>query len=385
MTKNRDQKSRPKVPGKTQLKLWVAAGGRCEFPGCNKYLFTDNVTLSESNYSNIAHIVAYSPSGARGDEILSKQLEKDFDNLMLMCKDHAWLIDDRENKDFFTVEMLKGYKHDHETRIYNLTNTADDKKVSILKFIAPINGNKPIISNNQIKEALLPYYPVDKEGQLMDFTNVQSLDNDPTSIIRQINRCVERMIEPGVDKPSIARIAVFAIAPIPLLMILGQSLGNIAEILIYQRHKDTDSWVWPVNGVKPLDFEVQEPIELVGKEEVALVLAVSGIIPDQVIHSSLEHPLPIYRITILNPNRDAVKNRDDILEFKRKLQSTLKMIRENHPSLNHIHIFPALPVSLAVAAGQEFSLKLDSQAKIYDFSKDNSKFIYKLDLFDYEQ
>ena len=30
---------RPTIPEKIKRQLWVKAGGRCEFRGCNKYLF----------------------------------------------------------------------------------------------------------------------------------------------------------------------------------------------------------------------------------------------------------------------------------------------------------------------------------------------------------
>ena len=48
---------RPTIPEKIKRQLWVKAGGRCEFRGCNKYLFEDEVTRQPKNISNIAHIV----------------------------------------------------------------------------------------------------------------------------------------------------------------------------------------------------------------------------------------------------------------------------------------------------------------------------------------
>ena len=48
---------RPHIPKNVQSLLWLRAGGRCEFRGCNKILYEDNVTRDPVNESNIAHII----------------------------------------------------------------------------------------------------------------------------------------------------------------------------------------------------------------------------------------------------------------------------------------------------------------------------------------
>ena len=78
-------KSRGKNPTNlTILKLCARAAGRCQFEGCNEYLFKDELTQSEFNRSNIAHIVASSPNGPRGDNERSYELSDDIDNLILV-------------------------------------------------------------------------------------------------------------------------------------------------------------------------------------------------------------------------------------------------------------------------------------------------------------
>ena len=69
----------------------------CEFEGCNKRLFYDGVTLSIFNNAYVAHIVASSAKGPRGDKVKSPQLSDKLENLMLMCADHHKLIDNPTN------------------------------------------------------------------------------------------------------------------------------------------------------------------------------------------------------------------------------------------------------------------------------------------------
>ncbi len=73
--------SRTTLSVKTRLLVWVRAGGRCEYPGCNKLLLRDDLTATEMNRSYFAHIVADSPDGPRGDPVLSPLLKDDPSNV----------------------------------------------------------------------------------------------------------------------------------------------------------------------------------------------------------------------------------------------------------------------------------------------------------------
>ncbi len=75
--------------------LWLRAAGRCEFRGCNKRLWLDDLTKDPCNLANIAHIVSDSPDGPRGDTVRSPQLAGKIENLMLLCRDHHKVIDSK--------------------------------------------------------------------------------------------------------------------------------------------------------------------------------------------------------------------------------------------------------------------------------------------------
>ncbi len=70
---NTKEKSKPEikdrnVPQHTRLKLWVKAAGRCEFRGCNEPVWQNNLTLSDGNFGEVAHIIGKSKDGPRGGE-----------------------------------------------------------------------------------------------------------------------------------------------------------------------------------------------------------------------------------------------------------------------------------------------------------------------------
>ena len=98
---------------KTRTLLWGRAGGHCSFTECRRNLFFDaSETDDESLVGDIAHIVAESPDGPRGDSALMPEERRKYSNLILLCKIHHKPIDDQPNT--FTVEVLQRMKADHE-------------------------------------------------------------------------------------------------------------------------------------------------------------------------------------------------------------------------------------------------------------------------------
>ena len=59
---------RKSIPEAVRLRLWVASAGRCEFKGCNEYVWRNGLTLSEGNFADVAHIIASSEDGPRGNQ-----------------------------------------------------------------------------------------------------------------------------------------------------------------------------------------------------------------------------------------------------------------------------------------------------------------------------
>src|SRR5438094_3939712 len=96
------------IPKLTQLVLFVRAGGRCEFDGCNKYVLRHHLTLTEGNFGEMAHVVAFSPQGPRGAKGLSAKKLNSIANLMALCPDCHKLID--THADDYSVKTLRRFK-----------------------------------------------------------------------------------------------------------------------------------------------------------------------------------------------------------------------------------------------------------------------------------
>ena len=82
MQKGGDKMSRNKAPSDNTVRILCGkAAGMCEFEGCNKRLFYDNVTLAEFNNAFVAHIVHFGRKEHNKpvfDRLLTVCAEKDF-------------------------------------------------------------------------------------------------------------------------------------------------------------------------------------------------------------------------------------------------------------------------------------------------------------------
>ena len=163
---------------KNKLLLWGKAAGRCEYEGCNIPLWVDSLTKSEFNISYIAHIIADSPSGPRGDAFLSEKLKDDISNLMLLCDAHHRLID-RESVDKYTVERLHRMKTAHENRIEILSSITPDKQSHVLVYGANIGKNTASITWQRAAQAMQPdWYPAELNPIEISLVNSSFTDKE---------------------------------------------------------------------------------------------------------------------------------------------------------------------------------------------------------------
>ncbi|MBD2519660.1 HNH endonuclease [Nostoc sp. FACHB-973] len=87
--------------------LWGRSGNRCAFCKIELTPIGSRSTLGE-----MAHIVAKSPKGPRGQSNLTSEERDEYSNLILLCPTHHTLID--SNPEEWTVEKLKQKKVEHE-------------------------------------------------------------------------------------------------------------------------------------------------------------------------------------------------------------------------------------------------------------------------------
>lgn len=157
MAKRKNNKSAPKLRSTDPviLELWVYAGGRCEFQGCPEYLLRDKLTTNTAKLADIAHIVARTIDGPRGDDPLPLSQRNKIDNLFLACTKHHRLIDKKSMVAKYPKDVLIQYKQSHEERIRFVTGLGDERETMVLRMMGNIRGNTVSISKEDIRKAVL--------------------------------------------------------------------------------------------------------------------------------------------------------------------------------------------------------------------------------------
>lgn len=370
-----------KIPERIKLLLWGKAGGRCEYDGCNELLWQDPLTKSEFNAAYIAHIIADKPKGPRGDPILSGQLRYELSNLMLLCDRHHRLIDHDQVAEH-TVERLSRMKEQHERRIQFLTSLTENKHSHVLLYGANVGNHGSPVSWDRTTPALLPgYYPAERPAIELGMKNSSYTDAEPGywQIEREnLQKIFSSRVKSRLMTGDINHLSIFALAPQPLLIELGHLLSDIPAAQVYQLHREPPNWKWQ-DDTDAVDYIIQGPTNF-DQKTVALVLALSATITIDRITNVLGQNVSIWTLTIAQPNNDFLKGREHLSAFRKSFRTLLDAIKAKHGQNILLHVFPAVPVSVAVDIGRIRMPKADLPLRIYDQNMGTGGFTVAFDI-----
>jgi hypothetical protein len=349
--------------------LWLRAAGRCEFRGCNKRLWLDDLTKNPCNQANIAHIVSDSPDGPRGDIERSPKLAGDINNLMLLCLGHHNLIDSKNRVSEFPEDFLVKMKIDHEKRVELLTGLKEEMEIHTVVYRSDIGSASPQVDAYSISQALLPnYYPAGAPIE-MEWSGVRDKDlakywqDEMQNLVCQYNERIKNPLEHWPNK----RIALFALAPMPLLVKLGSLLSDKVPVEVFQKHRDPDSWKW-FDG-EETDYIINSPED--DSKEPALVFSLSYDITDRV-RKFYGAGSSIWEFRINSPNNDFLKSRKQLANFRKKVYDVLDEI-SSRTQKQAIKVFMSMPVACAVELGRVRMPKADLRLDLYDFNRHYSE------------
>ena len=370
--------SKTKIPEAVKIKLWGKAAGRCQYEGCNTPLWLDSLTKTEFNKSYLAHIIADEPGGPRGVKGLSEKLCKDITNIMLMCDEHHRLID-KIDVAGHPAKRLFEMKKRHEQRVELQTSVLENMQSQILLYGANVGKHDSPVSYTNCIPALSPWYPASTHAIELGMKNSSFNDAEPHfwAIEREhLQRQFQSLVKPRLAQAEISHISVFGLAPMPLLIEFGRLLSDIPAAEVYQLHREPSNWKWQSTNEK--DFIVKTPDSFDG--EPVLNLSISATIVDSRISSVLREKHSIWTVTVPKPNNDCMKNKNQLRSFRDTLRKLFNQIKTAHGEKTILHIFPAVPVSVAIEIGRVWMPKADLPLRIYDENKKVGGFRHVFDI-----
>src|SRR5690349_339403 len=100
------------IPGRDVRLLYQQSGNRCAFPTCTRTLVHPKTDKDGSvPTSEVAHIIAESLDGPRGEFPLPLEERNRYENLILLCEEHHHVVDAQIAT--YSVERLRQMKYDH--------------------------------------------------------------------------------------------------------------------------------------------------------------------------------------------------------------------------------------------------------------------------------
>lgn len=94
-----------------QIKILWGVAAICAFPGCEQWLVQDaSAADPQAVIGEMAHIVAHSDDGPRGDPAYSPEKRNLAENLILLCPTHHAVVDAQDST--YTIEDLRRWKEE---------------------------------------------------------------------------------------------------------------------------------------------------------------------------------------------------------------------------------------------------------------------------------
>ena len=370
------QIKRSAISGTVQNRIWARSAGRCML--CAAYLIDARSFFHSRSVAELAHNVGASdgPNSPRGASRLSEHERSQEGNILLLCHGCHRSIDDPEMQGFYTIEYLRDAKRTHERRVREVTDFATLRTAAVLKVTAAIRGTLAPASARQIAEALHPLH-LTGFGEATRTGMHEVVLEDPEDAAwswvrgaQQITRTVEA-VKSAVAASDVDVIAVFALAPIPLLVHLGSQLDDKTETVLFRRARRDDAlaWRWNPDGSTASAFEarVTRPAEPgAAPKDVLLTLDVTATVKIDQIPDTLRG-LPTVALKIVDrvPGPNAIESRSDLYNFGVSWQDALSKVEENFPSAERVHVVSAVPAVAAVQMGRMHMRDAQPELHIY--------------------
>lgn len=365
-----EKNKRVPIPDKVKARLWVAAAGRCEFNCCNKRLDQNLITKEKLLLGEHAHIIGDSPKGPRGDTALSKQLAQDPANLMLLCQACHKTIDDLD--DDYDADLLRKMKKRHEDRVQRLYEIDETKDSVAIILRHPIKRiHVPQFSDRDVQAAILMnsdfcHAPSEHTVQL-DYRARPAREWDPAywaELVKQMHDDYCLQIRLAGAKEHAAHLSIFAFAPMPLAMQLGAFVGNKVETSTFQWDRTAESWKFrDERQFDPQTISFGD-IPISNGGELAVALSFSGEVSASALSEAIPG-IPVVRLGVPAPTPALVESVDDVRHFRSVFTSFMAQVRNK--GYTKLHVFPAMPLSLAVEFGRQLLPKADPAIQVWDF------------------
>lgn len=357
------------IPAEISEVLWGRAAGRCEFRGCNDPLWKSGVTQEPVKIAERAHIYAFGRGGPRSKKGYRALGVHALDNLLLVCRNCHRTIDQHNDGGQYTAEVLQAMKREHEARVELVTGIVPSLRSQVLVYSTNVGEHQLLPSFHEAAAAMFPgRLPGSDRAIELGSRDSALRDHDAgywQAEAAQLQAHFGRRVRERTtaDQDRIEHLSVFAVAPQPLLVLLGSLLGELVPARIHQRRREPTSWTWG-EGDELWELTIERPASTTGVP--ALVLGLSAEITSDRITGVLDADAAIWRVTVAEPHNDLLQTEAQLAQWRKTLRRLIVEIEAAHGHTTQLHVFPALPVAAAIEVGRVRMPKANMPWLVYD-------------------
>lgn len=362
-------KGRGRGPSDATIReVWARSGGVCAFPSCPEVLYKDKYLLERANFGDVAHNVGASSAGPRGDGKRSHALSDDPENLLLFCRNHHKIVDD-DNGSKYPEHVLAGWKKIHEDNVLHAASLKAAAQALPIIIRGPIGGQQVTVNPADVVRAMIANssaplerpFPIEVDG---DGDRDDRLDR----WIPHVHQAKSRLnVVRSTGEFKTSPLAIFPLAEMPLLMYVGNLLGDKTPMEIYQYRRHANSWAFEDPSAAPVGFSFSIPDEIRGP--LVLTLGITAQIARERIAPVFDgQPMTIIEVVPSETGIAVVKGPKTVEAFRAAIRNCLDQIERVVSRSIEIHVFPAMPAPLAFAFGTCIMPKVSNPFIIYDAS-----------------
>jgi hypothetical protein len=169
------------------------------------------------------------------------------------------------------------------------------------------------------------------------------------------------------------RVAVFSLAPIPLVIHLGFLLSDRIEAYLFQFDRDRKSWTWDPRLAETADTTIAvhglptKPIE--EATEVTIRVSLSAQISPQDTQAAAGGTAVEVDVVVAEPDVMWLRSREQLAVLGQVFRSTLKSVGEFAPNCRRIHLFYAGPTGGGITIGQAINPRMNPPVELYEYSR----------------
>ncbi|GMA17683.1 SAVED domain-containing protein (plasmid) [Deinococcus metallilatus] len=354
------------------IRLWVAAGGRCEI--CNDLLTESPMTFEPLNRAERAHIVGQGgPKAPRHHPIDSRQKADSIDNIMLLCFDCHHEIDSRPNDPKFSTEALKGIKQQHEERIWYLTSLKP-KRTHIVAFRTYIQQTQSEdaqqqvtnLDASQMRDAVLPDFFPD-QAKPSRLTLPLTTEESPEHWA-ELRKLITRRWA-GLDLDDVEHLSIFCLGKMPAIAYFGSVVGSTRPLRVMNVQDGSPTrWKEAAQVADDFTYEVDSLPDTEGVSEVVLCLSMSGLITTSQFGPDVPTDTPV--IHIRTPERHRHKHfliaEKQLKHFRREFSLLLSAIQSRYGQNCIIHLLMAAPTPIVFEVGRQHQKNHHPPLRLYN-------------------